>query len=440
MKISVKFILKTSKTLLVLLPFLTIPCVSNLAHAEDGGVSESPQNSFAPDRVIPVLISNDSRQMKLVKKILWDPAGAKVITRYFGASSESTLHLEGKLKKEAPEQWRLLLNEKTIPIQEDGQFVVDAPFIETMKALELVAVAPSGVAEYHFYKIKLVLPKPEIPEDDEEDLAEEGMPAISTPGGLSTAPSPSLKELSPGQVAIPSVPEEGEAGPIDQAVNPEGSPKKERTQKLLGIDFNKKLPQRLFVSPGLGVSSIHFTQTDKADYSSMVATVKVSANYFLFPPKWDLGFSGFMNLATLSKSGADEVRFLGLNLRMGYIFPQVKAPWRLSLYGGWYYTSASSSSETFGYRNVSGPQLYPSIRRTLSNGHAVSTYLKFSPIFNSLGLLGLSNSEIATGFGYLIPSENHTYSINLDFARLHLTNEDVETNSTSVSLGGSMTF
>jgi hypothetical protein len=66
--------------------------------------------------------------------------------------------------------------------------------------------------------------------------------------------------------------------------------------------------------------------------------------------------------------------------------------------------------------------------------------LKFSPIFNSLGLLGLSNSEIATGIGYLIPSESHTYSINLDFARLHLTNEEIETNSTSVSLGGSMTF
>jgi hypothetical protein len=160
----------------------------------------------------------------------------------------------------------------------------------------------------------------------------------------------------------------------------------------------------------------------------------------LFPPKWDLGFSGFMNLATLSKSGADEVKFLGLNLRLGYIFPQVRAPWRLSLYGGWYYTSASSSSDTFGYRNVSGPQLYPSLRRTLANGHAVSTYLKFSPIFNSLGLLGLSNSEIATGIGYLIPSESHTYSINLDFARLHLTNEEIETNSTSVSLGGSMTF
>jgi hypothetical protein len=99
-----------------------------------------------------------------------------------------------------------------------------------------------------------------------------------------------------------------------------------------------------------------------------------------------------------------------------------------------------ASDSSFGYKNISGPQLFPSLRRNLNNGHALSTYFKFSPISNNLGFFSLSNNEIATGLSYLIPTEKHTYSISLDYARIAFSDGEVEIGSNSLSLGGSFTF
>ncbi len=352
-----------------------------LAQAEDIGVAESTENSHRPERVIQVLVSPDPKQPKTVKSIEWDDSLSRVMTRYFGNSSESNLNLRGKLERDSSSKWHVIWNEKSFDINKDGSFLIDIPFDADLQRLELALVGPKGEVEYHFYQLKLELPA--VPKED---------------GGTTLGPD------------------------------------------FADIEFNKKLNRRFFISPGLGLSSLSYSQTSVDPYHSIVMTAKVSSNYLLFPPKWDLGFTGFFNFVSISKSSPVDVRFLGLNLRLGYIFPEVKAPWRLSLYGGWYYSTMFASDSSFGYKNISGPQFFPALRRNLNNGHALSTYFKFSPISNNFGFFSLSNNEIATGVSYLIPTEKHTYSISIDYARISFFDGEVEINSNSLSLGGSFTF
>ncbi|MBU6154856.1 MAG: hypothetical protein KGP28_11185 [Bdellovibrionales bacterium] len=366
---------------LFLLLAFRFSCVGTLAQAEDVIVAESVENSFRPERVIQVTVAKEERQAEGIRSVLWYDSDGRVVTRYFGSSSESSLSLKGRIDRESPHRWHVIWNEKSFDVSPKGEFSLVLPFDVKLKNLELALVGPKGEVEYHFYRLKL------------------DMPAVPVQNG--------------GEVSFAD---------------------------FSDVEFNQKLKRKLFVSPGLGISNLNYSQTAVDPYNSIVMTAKISANYFIVPPKWDLGFTGFFNFVSLAKSSPVDVRFLGLNLRLGYIFPEVKAPWRLSLYGGWYYSTMFASDSSFGYKNVSGPQLFPSVRRTLNNGHALSAFLKFSPISNNLGLLSLSNNEFATGVSYLIPSTGHTYSISLDYARISFSDSEITIGSNSISLGGGVTF
>ena len=401
--------------------------VPGVSHADDGGVAENLNNSFKPDRILEARILADPALPKHTKRVSWVPGAIKVTTRYFGSSSESTLHLEGALPKKDAEEWHMVWSDRSVEIEENGVFSLDIPFDTAKTRLQLVAVGPRGEVEYHLYRVKIRMP--EVPAEKPAISMMGEVPVITPPAPVKRADE--SEEEAAAEVG-PDVSQEGrQASAAVEAVPSQG---------LKEADFNTKLDRRLFVSPGLGITHLNYTQTGQANYTAMMTTVKVSANYLLFPPKWDLGFTGFMNLFSLSKSASPDIRAIGMNLRIGYIFPEVQAPWRLSVYGGWYYSTMFASDGAFGYQNVSGPQLYPSIRRTLDNGCAISSYLKFSPISSALGIMKLSNSEMAIGFGYFIPGQARTYGITLDLARISLSSDTIDIQSTSLSLGGSVTF
>ncbi len=345
-------------------------------------VSESPKNSFKPDRIWKVSISDDPRQPADATRILWNVPASKVVTRTFGSNVESTAYLEGEFKRASPKGWRILWQDREFEVKPSGAFILEIPYDSDLKSVELMAVSPTGEVEYHFYS--LAVPQPPPPKGDGTN----------------------------GQVQKPA------EKPV----------------------FKKKIDKSFYISPGLGVSMINFNQTGHDPYSATVLTAKVSSNYLLFPPNWDLGATGFATALTLSHTGSAAVRFVGLNLRLGYIFPQIKDPWRLALYGGWYYSTMIASNGSFGYANVSGPQLFPTIRRTFQNGQALTGYFKFSPIASALSLMSLRNNEIAAGLGYVIPTEEHNYSINLDYARLAFASDDTSLTSSNITVGGSMSF
>ncbi|MBC7693690.1 MAG: hypothetical protein H7222_18130 [Methylotenera sp.] len=207
--------------------------------------------------------------------------------------------------------------------------------------------------------------------------------------------------------------------------------------------------KRLFITPGFSLTSLTHKETNVSDYSTTALTAKVSANYLLFPPRWDLGVTAYLTALQLKKpsqvtltdsgvSTADvSVHYLGLNLRLGYIFPQLKDPWRLALYSGFYYTTMLVNPKLFGFQNLSGPQLYPSLRRTLKKGDAVVGYVKYSPVSNNFALLNFSNREIAAGAAYIFPrnAQGRGFSTSADYSNIQFGINGISVSTTTLSLG-----
>jgi hypothetical protein len=194
--------------------------------------------------------------------------------------------------------------------------------------------------------------------------------------------------------------------------------------------------KRWFIAPALAYSSITTKQTGLTDYSTTALTAKLSVNYRLKPNVWDLGGSVFGTVWQLSKNKDIKVNYLGANLRAGYLFPAWNDRWFLSLYGGWYFSSMSVQDQLFGFQNVNGPQIYPSVRYSLAENRVISGYFKFSPISNQLQLLSLTSREIATGLTYTHLLENfRSVSVGFDLSDLILVNGETTVATKTYSLG-----
>jgi hypothetical protein len=170
-------------------------------------------------------------------------------------------------------------------------------------------------------------------------------------------------------------------------------------------------------------------------------TGKLNGTWIIAPPNWAIGANVFGTLVTLNaKPESNDFRVIGANLRIGYLPPNgflgLRAPWRLTLMAGVYYTTTLSSNGNFGYKNVAGPQLFPVLHRALRNGGIWSAYLKFSPISDGLSFLSLSNSELAAGLT-LRPWSTRVSGVNftLDASLLTLQTRVGAVKSNSVSLG-----
>jgi hypothetical protein len=194
-------------------------------------------------------------------------------------------------------------------------------------------------------------------------------------------------------------------------------------------------------SGGIGVTLIAFSETATPDYGSISLTGKLTYAHSLFSPHWDVAVTGFMTLLPITDNSPEVARFVGLNFRAGYAFPQIQEPWRLSLLGGVYYTTMWVTHNAFGFRNLAGPQLFPTIRRALKHGQTISGYLKYSPINDGLHVLALSNRELAGGLAFALPLGNgHPFAVTFDAANLALSFGGVTISSTTFTLGAGYGF
>jgi hypothetical protein len=160
-------------------------------------------------------------------------------------------------------------------------------------------------------------------------------------------------------------------------------------------------PGKWFLQPGLGFTTSNYLSAERINYSSEALTVKGAVSYRL-SPQWEVGGNVFYTAFFLSKSDpATDVRYLGLNARVGYTVPWLTDPWSLSLCAGMYQLSMSVTNDQFGFSGLTGPQLFPVIRRKLSEFDSLSGYLKLSTVSSgSLNVTDLTNREIAAGIHY----------------------------------------
>lgn len=195
--------------------------------------------------------------------------------------------------------------------------------------------------------------------------------------------------------------------------------------------------KRNIVFASLGPSMISYSQTSRPSLSEIALTAKVSYQYVLAPPRVDLNVAAYMTLLPLTTSPPEmSARFLGLNLRVGYLLPFALNPWQLSIATGWYYvtmmTSTTLPDNQFGISNVSGPQLFPVVKRILDHGGTISGYAKYSPIAKSLSLLTLSSREIAFGVSWTRSLTNsHPLTIAVDYANVALQEGITEASATT---------
>ncbi len=181
-------------------------------------------------------------------------------------------------------------------------------------------------------------------------------------------------------------------------------------------------PEENAFSTGMDFTSLSYKQSAKSDFSIQALTLKTGYFKPVFSGAFTVGGSVFVTLLGLSQNIADtSVRFLGVNFRMGYNFPQIPSPWGVSLLFGGYYSTMFVTKNKFGYSNLYGPQIYPAIKRKFAKGDALSAYLKLSPITDGVSILSLSTRELAMGVAWSFKLKGgHLLSLDLNFADLAL--------------------
>jgi hypothetical protein len=207
---------------------------------------------------------------------------------------------------------------------------------------------------------------------------------------------------------------------------------REKTEKSVG----PVKPLRHVISPSLGVSSIQYNEALVNPYSALTVTFKGAYSY-RFSSKFDIGASFYMTAFSLwtSMSGADA-RFFGANGRIGYV-PIAVNNWKVSIQAGLYYTTMFVASRAFGFQNLMGPQLYPSISRQIGD-YSIAGYFKFCPVGAGFNLATFTDREMAGGVQFRFPVRNQkVYSIGLDIADLRVKIDGTQVSTTSVSLSAS---
>jgi hypothetical protein len=211
-------------------------------------------------------------------------------------------------------------------------------------------------------------------------------------------------------------------------------------QYPLYFEDKKKKPKKIKLIPSLGFSSILYEQKTGQDFklSELGLTGKFAADYVI-NRRWSIDASAYMTLLPIANGNA--MRFLGVNLRGTYYILTPERPWSVGIGAGMYYTTTLVTGGNFGFFNLTGPQLFPSVRRNLANGNYMGAYLKYSMISYGSHLLSPSESEFAGGLSYgFRQKEDRFISVALDIARLGLIIPEGSVTSTSFSLSAAYSF
>ena len=194
----------------------------------------------------------------------------------------------------------------------------------------------------------------------------------------------------------------------------------------------KKNVSRFTLSPGLGITRLSYSETGTKDFSAWLTTGKFAVNYAL-SPMWGIGSNVFVNFSSLSTSQPGvSAQFFGINLRAIYTFQKIKEPWKLSAMMGWYTLSMSTSGSTFGFSNMSGPQVFVAGSRILNPNHSLNTYLKYSPSITG-SIFSFTSCEVASGLSWAYLYDSRTYTLGLDWSHIGLTIKNTSISSSTTS-------
>lgn len=180
----------------------------------------------------------------------------------------------------------------------------------------------------------------------------------------------------------------------------------------------------------LGPTSLVYTESQTENFSSIVTTLKIANRLDLIPGTLDLGTNIFVSLFPLTKSDPDRtLRFMGINVRAGTAIYK-KGPERVSVHlGAYYITTFTTGLSEFGFKDMMGPQLFPTYTRKFPWG-VVTGYFKYSPVGQNVSIRPFDSREIAFGVSWLRPwKKNMDLLFAIDYASLKT---DFDSGNTSI--------
>ncbi|MEK7690667.1 MAG: hypothetical protein AAB425_06575, partial [Bdellovibrionota bacterium] len=206
-----------------------------------------------------------------------------------------------------------------------------------------------------------------------------------------------------------------------------------------------KPPKRFSISAGVGPTYMTYEQSKITPFKQFALTTKLTVNFLVIPPSWDIGFNFFMNALPFGSTHAliKDFRVLGSNLRFGWVLPFIKEPWRTSVHVGFSYSTILSSQKV-GYSNLIWPQIYPTIRRAFKGGHSLFAYFKYASLGGGgetglASVFSMKSRELAGGGGWtILLKNNHPVIVGIDYSNIAVVfsaTSNVKTSSVTFSGG-----
>lgn len=350
------------------------PSAKPAASAAASGGSSGLGGLFGPDRLASVVILPSRDGGKGIQQLEWKSRWVEVIAGLDEYQIVAYGTLDARYERK---NWTMLLNNRRVSLGSKGKLDFPVPIRGVRQQFRLTAVGPTGEVEMMDFRIEF--PSFDQWAADQRDPLKKRH-SFSVTGGFSL------------------------------------------------LDYRETL------------TSAELTQAQRDSLSSNLSqtafTAKVSYLYNWRPPRWDLGFTGYINVMPLTSSQpGTTARFLGLNGRVGYVIPGIKEPWRVSLMTGIYFTTMLVTNSSFGFNGQMGPQLFPVVRRMFGNGDTIAGYFKFSPVGSGFALRSLADREIGGGLAWThrFQGTRNAISVAVDAADLSLLIDEFEIQSKSLS-------
>lgn len=199
---------------------------------------------------------------------------------------------------------------------------------------------------------------------------------------------------------------------------------------ILSIGFGGTYSQYLETNSSLAFTTVNQNQiglVGRIGYNFKIGDALTS--------RWSGQFFTYITALPLSMTYTPPMRFLGVNLRVGYDFTRSPNPIVFSLFWGFSYLTTFVQSSEYGYSNIVAPQLYPAIAYNFGNKQVIRFYVKFSPVNGDGGFFNVGvNREWSVGSSYqFLIGKSFPINLNLDFADLRATSTQFDNTSAFTS-------
>ena len=206
--------------------------------------------------------------------------------------------------------------------------------------------------------------------------------------------------------------------------------------KIAQKESVKKI-DRFHLNAALGLSFTSYEETQFQHLSEVALTPKVSGDFTL-SRDWGIGVSSSITAFPLSSNiPGVTLRFFTFDARLGTRLPWLPDPWSVRILFGGYYETTLTSGASFGFSNMTGPELYPILERRLSNRENGNIHLRYATILSK----GVNLSSYSFGgglsFGRAL-TNGHQLLCSFDYNRenLELSNLfSIQANAMTLSLG-----